>query len=275
MSMLTLQRFNLKTIIAASTVGLATAWTIPARAQISLAPLVIETKAERGQAKGFFTVVNNSNEPFRARVYTSFYTFDKDKGFTIIPSGPSDLTPYLQFSPRELDVEAGATRKVRFNVVLPPSAEDGEYRTMIFTEPLKEIKQTDKNGSTVAVKTRIGVAVLVRKGDLAPILKVESAHWDAQSKSILILVSNSGKVSAYSEGTWILKQADKEIQSGDIKHTSVTREGSRNLLLSSKDPKAAAPPAPGSYQLSGTLSWKIDEQPGSLPFAVDIVIPTK
>jgi len=249
-------------------------WIDTVRAQVSLSPLVLELKADRGQAEGFFNVVNNSDQPFRARVYTAPFTFDKERGFTTLPSSPTDLTPYLQFSPRELEIAPGVTRRVRFNVLFPPSIEDGEYRTVIFTEPLKEVTQTEKNGTSVQIKTRIGVTVFVRKGDVSPSITVESAHWNEAQKQIQLLIHNTGKASTYVSGDWTLKQGDKVVQTGEIRHNGLMRNTDRDILLiyTSKNP---TPPAPGNYQLTGNLTWTQDDKPSSLPFSVNFVMPAQ
>lgn len=77
-----------------------------AKANISISPMVVETEAKRGQAQGRITVSNPSTEDFRARVYTSPFTYDKETGFKTLSKSPTDLAPYLQFSPRELQVGA-------------------------------------------------------------------------------------------------------------------------------------------------------------------------
>ncbi len=40
-----------------------------AKAQMSVSPLVIEAKAERGQAQGMITISNTSKTPSRIRIY--------------------------------------------------------------------------------------------------------------------------------------------------------------------------------------------------------------
>ena len=73
-----------------------------AKADITISPLVIETAAKQGQAQGNITVTNGDTKSFRSRVYTEPFTYDLETGFKLLDSSPFDLTPYLQFSPREL-----------------------------------------------------------------------------------------------------------------------------------------------------------------------------
>ncbi|NES23355.1 MAG: P pilus assembly protein, chaperone PapD, partial [Symploca sp. SIO3E6] len=108
-------------------------WGGAAQAQMRISPLVIEVEAQRGQAQGVISVTNTSNEAFRARVYAEAFTYDRDTGFAILTSSPTDLTDYLQFSPRELTIPPGVTRRVRLISRFPPSLPEGEYRAVVFT----------------------------------------------------------------------------------------------------------------------------------------------
>ncbi|NJL63415.1 MAG: hypothetical protein HC903_18280, partial [Methylacidiphilales bacterium] len=96
-----------------------------ALANIAISPMILETQAQRGQAKGIFTVSNLDEKAFRARVYTSPFTYDKEKGFQALTSSANDLAPYLQFSPRELQVEGSTQRSIRFITRFPPNLPDG------------------------------------------------------------------------------------------------------------------------------------------------------
>ena len=52
-----------------------------AKADVAVAPLVIETAAKQGQAQGTITVTNGDAKSFRARVYTQPFTYDLQTGF--------------------------------------------------------------------------------------------------------------------------------------------------------------------------------------------------
>lgn len=103
---------------------------------MSVSPLVIEAKTERSEAKGIVTITNTSNAPSRVRIYAEPFTYHRDTGFQTLPSSPNDLTPYLQFSPRELTIQPGESRRVRLIGNLAPNLPEGEYREVIFNEVL-------------------------------------------------------------------------------------------------------------------------------------------
>jgi len=103
--------------------------------QLRVTPLVIERKAESGQARGVIDVSNDSDKPFRARVTLSPFTYSRE-GLQVLKSSPNDLTSYLTFSPRELVIAPGQTRSIRFNARLLPSLPQGEYRAMFSIDEL-------------------------------------------------------------------------------------------------------------------------------------------
>jgi len=238
--------------------------------------MVIETEAKRGQAQGRITVSNPSPEDFRARVYTSPFTYDKESGFKTLSESPKDLTPYLQFSPRELQVGAARKRNIRFIVRFPPSLPDGEYRTMIFTENLQKGTITETDSQTnVTLQTniipRIGVALYVRKGDVSPDLSFPSARVNPKTNQIQLLVNNKGKASAIVAGDWKLKKGKEVVQKGNIANTTVLAEGERYVIAKSLN-KNQSKLAPGKYQLTGELGWGVNKK-NRVPFTVDVTIP--
>ncbi|MEO1432298.1 MAG: hypothetical protein AAFV71_25175 [Cyanobacteria bacterium J06633_8] len=253
-------------------------WGNIAKANISISPMVVETEAKRGQAQGRFTVSNPESQNFRARVYTSPFTYDKETGFKILSKSPQDLSPYLQFSPRELEVAASSKRNIRFVVRFPPSLPDGEYRTMIFTENLKRgtITQTDSTNN-VTLQTniipRIGVALYVRKGDVSPDLNFPSARVNPKTNQIQLLVSNKGKASAIVAGDWKLKKGKEVIQKGNISDTTVLAEAERYATAKSLN-KNQSKLTPGEYQLTGELGWGVNKK-NRIPFNVNVTIPAK
>lgn len=237
-----------------------------AQAQIKIEPLVIETNSQRGQATGVITVTNPSEETFRARVYALPFTYDKD-GFEVLESSPNDLTPYLVFSPRELVVEPGQSRRIRVVSRLLPSMTQGEYRAVIFTEPLQEITES----SGVGIIPRIGVTMYVRHGDVSPELRIEGANYDPKSHQIQLLVSNSGDATARPKiASWQLSQNGTAIKTGETEAFTVIAEGERYLLI--PYPANRENVSPGNYQLTGSLIWGDSNNPDELPFSVDLTI---
>ncbi len=242
-----------------------------AKAQINVSPMIIETQENRGQSQGVINIINNGNEPFRARIYTQPFTYERDTGFKTVESIPNDLSPYLQFSPREVDIKPGESRRIRLLSRLAPNLPDGEYRTVVFTEELKELPPGGKNNQ-ILIKTRIGVTMYVRKGNLSPKLEVVSASLEQKNSQVQILVRNTGKATSNPKISWTLKQGKKVIKTHNEDLSSVLADNERNLLVSypdEKDPKLA----PGDYQVTGELSWQENKDTKKMPFSVKLTVP--
>jgi P pilus assembly chaperone PapD len=245
-------------------------WGGATQAQVDISPLVIEVEANRGQSQGIINVSNSSDQPFRARLYAEPFTYSRDAGFQTLASSSNDLTPYLQFSPRELVVPPGVTRRVRLITRLPPKLAAGEYRAVVFTENLEEVTDTSRNN--VAIVTRVGVTVYVRQGNVSPKLVVDSASWNPEQKQIQLLIRNTGQASARPTVNWTLKRQGAVVETGNLEATGIVAQSDRNFLL--KYPiEGQTAPAAGEYQLSGELVWGEDKNQSKLPFSVNLTIP--
>ncbi|MBD2777029.1 P pilus assembly protein, chaperone PapD [Iningainema sp. BLCCT55] len=243
-----------------------------ASAQVSVSPLVIEAKADRGQAQGMITITNTSNTPNRVRVYAEPFTYNRDTGFQSLPANsPNNLTPYLQFSPRELTIQPGESRRVRLISQLAPSLADGEYRAVVFNETLSDAK--DNAGNNVSLVARIGVTFYVRKGNFSPNLAVDSASFNTQQKQIQLLVRNSGKATARPSLNWTLRRGETVVKTGQVDANAVVAQSDRHFLLNFPGKEQAL--ASGTYQLSGELVWGEDKEKTKLPFNVNFTIPAQ
>ena len=230
------------------------------RAQMQVEPMIIETQTVKGKASGVIDITNTGDQVFQARVYSSPFTYNLD-GFEELKTSPQDLTPYLVYSPRELTIQPGQRRRVRLNIRFLPSTLPGEYRAMIFTQ--KVINEKAMGTPQVGIIPRIGAAVYVRHGDVAPHLSVEKAIY--QDKRIILRVNNAGKATALVGASWHLSQVGKDIATSETQPYTVIAEGQRNLELEPRELK------PGAYQISGNLIWGKEEE-HQLPFSTDLVV---
>lgn len=264
------QKYNI--ILAAASLSAGIFGTGVAQAQVQISPMVIEAQINQGQAEGVINVKNMTNEPFRARVYVQPFTYHKDTGFQSLPSSPTDLTPYLQFSPGELTIAPGTTRRIRLITHLPPNLPDGEYRVVIFTENLKEIHSKDINGNAISIRGKVGSTFYVRKGNLSPHLVVDSVQLNTAINKLQLLVKNPGNASVLPTANWNLKRKGKIIRSGQVPPTAIVAQGDRNffLNLAGKDQPEIIP---GEYELTGELVWTEKSQEKIVPFNLNLSIP--
>ena len=218
-------------------------------AQVGLDPMVIQTEVGRGQAQSVLTVTNPSNQPMRVRLYAEPFTYDRDAGFASLLEDENDLSPYLQFSPREFVVPAGQRQRVRVVGILPPSLPESEYRAVIFTEALPEGTSTSEY--TAGIQTRIGSTVYFHQPGAKPVLSVVTASVDMENDLIALLVSNAGESTARPKAKWTLRQGSETVATGESSATTVIEGGDRTLQL----PYDVSSLPSGNYELSGELVW--------------------
>ncbi len=251
-------------------------WQPKVQAQMRVWPMILKAEAKRGRAQGVISVGNQGERPIRARVYAEPFTYN-DQGFQTLESEARDLTPYLQFSPKELVILPGKTRKIRVSSLFPPSLPEAEYRAAIFTERLEESSTTSGDDTNnlafkVTFKVRIAVVFFVYQGNLTPNLSVKEASWNAQQKQIQILVSNTGKASVYPSVNWTLKQGENIVATSELPRQGIITETERHFLLNYPSKEESI--TPGEYQLVGELLWGDPNAPEKAAFNVNVTIPT-
>jgi P pilus assembly chaperone PapD len=250
----------------------------PIKAQVRVSPTNIVTEAKRGQTQAIVSITNITDEPSRVRLYAEAFTYDRNLGFkTLPPNSPNNLTPYLQFSPREFSIRPGETRRVRIIGRLAPSLLQGEYRAVVFNETLKESK--DEKGNRVNLITRVGIPIYVAKGKITSNLVADSASFDSAKNNINLLVRNTGKASTGAEVNWTLRSGVNIVMTGKNQPTGVIAESDRNIVLTpSTTSKSPIPDKtslkPGTYQLTGDLFWdKVEKKKQS--FNLTLTIPAE
>jgi hypothetical protein len=250
------------------------AYCSPVFAQLGLSPLVLEEQAQRGRSQGVITLLNSTDHPVRARVYSEPFTYDQN-GFVSLTSAPAsapaDLSPYLQFSPREVVIPAGAEQRVRVLSLFPSDLPEGEYRAVLFAEELAERTpgNTPDNNAVAAIKVRIGATVYVHQGELSAELSGQSAALASDRQMLELVVSNQGQATARSRVSWQLSQnGGSEIAAGVMDEQTVIAGGDRLFSL----PLSDALPS-GSYSLQGEIHWVTLGEAHSRPFTLPVMVP--
>lgn len=243
-------------------------YALPAVAQLGLSPLFIEEQAERGRAQGVITLTNSTDRPIRARVYSEPFTYNRD-GFSSLPEDPKDLSPYLQFSPREMVIAPGDEQRVRLLGLFPPNLPPDEYRAAVFAE---ELADSSEPASPVSLKLQIGSMVYMRQGDVLPELvgiEAQPALNTQTGESVLeLIVGNRGEASARASVHWQLFQAGTAVDEGTATTRTVVAERDRLFPLTLNQSLA-----PGSYALTGEMRWLSDDQSNVESFEVPVLVP--
>lgn len=235
---------------------------VPVKAQVGMSPLFVESEAVRGRAQGVLTLINSTDRPMRIRMYAEPFAFDRE-GFVSLPVDEADLSPYLQFSPREVVVEAKSDQRVRLLGTFPPSLADGEYRAVVFAEELTDSSAVD-NG--LAVKARVGTTVYMRQGELSAELSSLDVMHNGQSLDLI--VGNQGLATARPRVEWTLLRDGEEVAKGEEGAHTVMAQGDRKIALSL--PKILPT---GNYTLSGKLAWTTLTEDYFQPFELPVMVP--
>ncbi|MBV6627621.1 MAG: P pilus assembly protein, chaperone PapD [Rivularia sp. (in: Bacteria)] len=240
-----------------------------ANAQLGASPIVIESQAIRGRSESVININNASDEAIRVRIFAAPFTYKREGQFKTLSSSDWDLSPYLQFSPRELTISPRSSRKIRLLALLDPNLPDGEYRAVVFAETL--VPNSITSAKNVGMVTRVGTTVYIQKGNQAPILAVNNSSFDVQQNKLRLLVQNQGSASVRPLVSWKLKQNGKVIDRGKTQPATIIAFNQRNILIKSLSNKPSQLPS-GQYELSGKLVWKQDDKYQSLSFQVPVNI---
>jgi P pilus assembly chaperone PapD len=235
---------------------------------VSISPLVTIEQLQGSQNKTTVTVSNSSDKPLRARIVTTDFTYDREVGFTAIPTHPKSAVPYLQFSPREFVVPPGVSRTVRVGFTMPPSLPDGEYSAALYIEGLQEqqVSQTvDGKQSVTTLRPRIASIFFINKGTGKPQLSIASAQWNSKSKEPVIILNNQGVTAAYPNLNWKILKGGSAVAEGKLDGIVLVAGKERSMPL-----KASALTS-GSYLLSGEIVNRSGGNP--IKFETQLIIP--
>ncbi|AMA10149.1 hypothetical protein [Picosynechococcus sp. PCC 73109] len=247
--------------------SLALLLPLPLNAQVQVSPMVIKTETSQGMANGVISLTNQGTQSQRVRLSAESFTYTRT-GFATAESDPYDLSPYLMFSPRELVLEPGQTRRVRLITRMLPSTANGEYRSVIFAEPLRE---RDEAGGGLSIRARVGVTVYVKHGQVNFALTPVEASYDPTKQEFQLLVSNPSNGTVQSKGTWTLSQNDQPLLQADIDQRTVIAGGDRLFPLELPPDRTNLPA--GTYQVAGQLQWSESGAVTTTPFSFDVTVP--
>jgi len=235
-----------------------------AAAQFQVSPLVIETEAQQGQARGVINVSNFGSESTEVTVYAAPFTYD-ESGFVELDSDPMDLSPYLVFSPERLVLEPGQQRRIRLSARLLPSLPDGEYRAVIFIRgDTPTATTTTADGVQVNIVPRIGVLFFVRKGETITSPDLVTAQADGETPGIQLQLANEGTASGRLVVRWSLSQDGTILRSGETEPQIVVADGQRLVTVTYDEPLPG-----GTYDLTGEIVGGTVP----VPFALPVVLP--
>ena len=135
------------------------------RAQsVGLVPAEVDYIFKPGQPFQFELVTsNNSSTPvfMRLTVTDLWYDEKNEKVFGLPGSSPHSAANWIEFVPRQLEVLAQSTGKVKVLVTPPPHASGGYYAVVFLESKPQPLNVTTKEGKGVYANLRLGCLVLL------------------------------------------------------------------------------------------------------------------
>jgi hypothetical protein len=179
-------------------------------AGITVEPVRQEIKVSPGkEAQGSYFMYNVGKERTRVTVAPrDWFVLEENRGINV--------DSWLRISPRELDLEPGERKEVKYEVAVPARA-IGELVAMISFAPQAEEESTINVVFSVSLYVMIeGTEIL--KGEIS---KVDIRRWEREDSSDLrlaVLVENRGNVHLRPKGKIVIE----DIKGKEIKEVELT-----------------------------------------------------
>jgi len=132
-------------------IGLNFGFSCPALAFITVSTFHIELEIPAGETnKGSFEVINTGEKRERVRVYLGDWNRDVNGNNHFYKTGTvsRSLSQWIEFSPREFELEGGQTRKVKFTVSIPKEKK-GTYWAIFFVEGELRQVEVEREGQKI------------------------------------------------------------------------------------------------------------------------------
>lgn len=143
-------------------------------------PVIFDKRIDNGGATQEYHITNVTNTPVGYRIYTEK-----------IPEIKNDMTPWIEYYPRELKLSPGETGKIKVLIESPDSVKKGEY---ISTLGIKEVNipTSEKKNSTVQIYTNLKIEIAGFVGDLKPELELKNLNLDGNN--LKLEIKNIGNI---------------------------------------------------------------------------------
>ena len=246
-------------------------FSLPTQAQVSMSPLMVVMDVQNGQAQQLITVRNRTDNPYRARVYAEPFTYTSN-GLESLKSSDMDLTPYLVFSPREVELQPRTERNVRLVARVPREIQNKELRAVLYVQDLREVALTSPDSiAQAAISSRIGMPIYARSGNVAPELNILKATYDPDKKRVAIRVKNTGLGSTRAWLNWTVSGSGQQPLEGRETPTSIVAVSERDVYIENNPGLQNI--KPGTYEIKGSLETEREKDNLTFPFSLTITVP--
>ncbi|MCZ6558027.1 MAG: hypothetical protein O7A69_09650, partial [SAR324 cluster bacterium] len=219
----------------------------------------------------FFTLTNNSGQSVRIRIYPKFIQFSPDRKIEEKVGHPLDLSRWMVFNPRLVNIRPKQKRTIRFSVRPPRDLSGGEYRAVIFFEemPARAAAQPQQaQGESVKLQlkllTRLGVTIYGMIGERNPQLQAgeRRVRIEKDQLTVTAMVENTGNVHVSLNIKAQLQDESGDTLSENVQSFSIQREQNVRWSFATKKPEK------GKFRLLVTGTGK--EKQELLNFAIPI-----
>lgn len=246
-------------------------FSLPTTAQVSLSPLMVVMDLQNGQGQQLITVRNRTDNAYRARIYTEPFTYTSN-GLQSLSSSDMDLTPYLVFSPREVQLQPKTERTVRLVAKVPREIQNKELRAVLYVQDLREVALTSPDAiAQAAISSRIGMPIYARIGNVAPSLTVVGAQYQPDQKRVAIRVKNTGLGSTRAWINWTFSGQGQQPLEGRETPSSIVASSERDIYIENNPNLQNI--KPGTYEIKGSLETERERNNLTFPFSLTITVP--
>lgn len=241
---------------------------------LGVTPASVEAKVKRGSTyTQTYTISNNTSEPLSLSCFVIDYWYDENnKRLTGRPGTlPRSASPWVQFSPAKVILEARSSTNITATISVPFSAAGGYYTMPVFEAmPLKTAAASPSAGNTAT--TSIGI----RFRSLVMLATIDGSEYhveiaggkvlpltDSTPFEMNIDVRNRGIVHARVRGLFAILDANGKLAGRGKVEADKLLPGQRKMM---KVPWAGEL-QPGSYTVVVTLSYdRVGLEPNTLVY---------
>ncbi len=212
---------------------LAFVFSFNVQANLLVTPTRVELD-DKEQLSAVFSLVNKGKSVSRYNIYFENKALLPTGDYVTLDTSPTSLAKFVRYSPRRVSLEPEQGTRVRMAVRLPKATVKGEYRSYIVFHQIPLAPEVADNDAAKQSKTlslsvqaymRISIPVILRVGELASEVQIETVMNEATKASVEVTLTREGERSSYGDIEIIEMSGGKEVASvGNYKNAVIYTE---------------------------------------------------
>lgn len=143
---------------------------------MNVSPLIFDKRIDNGGEVQEYYVTNALSNKTSYRIY--------------LEKGENDMSDWIEYYPRNLNLEAGETGKIKLFIEAPEGTPEGEYTAIL---GVKEINTPDvEKSGNLAIYTNLKIEIAGFVGDLKPEIEIENI--EVENNQISMKIFNKGDI---------------------------------------------------------------------------------